>query len=120
MPLNQLNPTKMKSLTPNDLGKKFLVEECRKITFREYLSRAKAQLKETLIASELSVFTTPVNFATSRTRFGGTRHWFACPACGRRVGVLFVHPINNAVGCRLCLELEYRKRRYKGMVESAF
>lgn len=108
----------MKTLNPNDLGK-FLVEECRCITFREYLSRAKTRLKEALITSELSVFDTPVGFTTSRTKFGGTRHWFACPTCSRRVGVLFVHPISSAVGCRLCLGLEYRKRRFKGMVESA-
>ena len=84
----------------------------------EYLARAKRQLKETLLASEVSIFTTPISFKTSRTAFGGTRHWFACPACGRRVGVLFVHPISNAIGCRICLGLEYRKRRFKGMVEA--
>ena len=106
-------------MNPHDLGKKFLVEECRRIAMREYLSRAKNKLKETLIASELTIFSTPIGFKTSHTRFAGIRHWFACPACGRRVGVLFIHPISNAVGCRLCLGLEYRKRRYKGMVENS-
>jgi len=85
---------------------------------REYLARARGKLKETLLTSELSVFDTPIGFAVSRTGFGGTRHWFACPACERRVGVLFVHPLSNEIGCRLCLGLEYRKRRFKGMVES--
>ena len=85
---------------------------------REYLTRAKGKLKEALISSELSVFDTPIGFTTSSTGFNGTRHWFACPGCSRRVGVLFVHPMNNVIGCRLCLGLEYRKRRYKGMVEN--
>ncbi len=107
----------MKSMKPNDFGNKFLIEDCRKVTMREYLARAKRQMKEALFASEVSIFTTPIGFKTSRTAFGGTRHWFACPACGRRVGVLFVHPITNAIGCRRCLGLEYRKRRFKGMVE---
>jgi hypothetical protein len=44
--------------------------------------------------------------------------WFKCPLCGSRVGVLFRHPAANTVGCRRCLKLEYRKRRYKGMVEN--
>lgn len=109
----------MKSFSPNDLGKKFLVEECQKITFSGYLSSAKAQLKKTLITSELSISSIVINFTTSRTAFGGTRHWFACPTCGRRVAVLFVHPISSAIGCRLCLGLEYRKRRFKGMAENA-
>jgi len=108
----------MKSSALNDFGNKFLVEQCQKITLSEYLARAKRQLKETSLASEVSIFTTPISFTTSQTQFGGTRHWFACPTCSRRVGVLFVHPISNAIGCRVCLGLEYRKRRFKGMVEN--
>ena len=86
---------------------------------REYLACAKRQIEETLLVAEVSIFTTPIGFKTSHTAFGGTRHWFACPLCGRRAGVLFVHPITNAIGCRLCLGLDYRKRRFKGMVENA-
>src|SRR3989344_1121738 len=103
-------------MRPNDLGKTSLVEQCRKISMREYLSRARGKLKEALISSELSIFDTPIGFTTSRTGFNGTRHWFACPGCGRRAGVLFVHPISQQIGCRLCLGLEYRKRRYKGVI----
>ncbi|MDP4020524.1 MAG: hypothetical protein Q8P58_00570 [Candidatus Adlerbacteria bacterium] len=105
-------------MKPNDLGKTFLVEECRKISMREYLARARGKLKETLLSSEVNVFDTPIGFTTSRTGFGGTRHWFACPACGQRVGVLFMHPISHQIGCRTCLRLEYRARRYKGMIEA--
>ncbi len=105
-------------MSPNDLGKKFLVEECSKISMREYLTRARSKLKETLLSSELSVFDTPVGFTTSRTGFDGIRYWFVCPVCHRRVGVLFAHPIGRQIGCRQCLGLEYRKRRYKGMVEN--
>jgi hypothetical protein len=57
-----------------------------------------------------------VELTTSKTYVGGVRYWFKC-LCGRRVGVLFVHPISNILGCRECLGLEYRKRRYKGMEE---
>ena len=105
-------------MSPNDLGEKVLVEDCRKITMQEYISRARLKLKEVLMSSELSVFDIPIEFTTSKTGFGGTRHWFACPICSRRVSVLFVHPANDLIGCRLCLNLEYRTRRFKGMVEN--
>jgi hypothetical protein len=104
-------------MKPNNLGKVFLVDECRKITMTEYITRAKAQLKEALLSSELSMFDTPIDFTTSTTGFGGTRHWFVCPLCKERKGVLFVHPMNQEIGCRTCLGIEYRTQRYKGMIE---
>jgi hypothetical protein len=44
-----------------------------------------------------------VPFTYTRTRFGGRRRWFACPACGRPCRVLFgVH-----FRCRRCHGLHY-------------
>lgn len=105
-------------MKPNNLGKTILVDECQKITMNKYLALARSKIKESILASELSVFTTPISFTTSHTGFGGMRHWFVCPACKNRKGVLFVHPINETIGCRTCLQLEYRAQRYKGMVEN--
>jgi hypothetical protein len=82
----------------------------------EYIASAKAQIKEVLLSSELSVFDTPIDFTTSNTGFGGTRHWFVCPVCKERKGVLFMHPISQEIGCRTCLGIEYRTQRYKGMI----
>jgi hypothetical protein len=110
---------KQKTMKPNDLGKTFLVDECQKITMHEYISRVRAQLKETILSAELSVFDTPIDFTTSHTGFGGIRHWLVCPQCTQRKGVLFMHPINQEIGCRVCLGLEYRAQRYKGMVEGS-
>lgn len=111
-------PPELKTMNPNDSGKTFLVEECQRITMHEYLARAKNNLKEILLASETSILDIPIGFTTSRTGFGGTRHWFVCPTCSRRVGVLFAHPTTHQIGCRTCLGLEYRSRRYKGMTEN--
>ena len=86
---------------------------------KDYLRRAKVKLKEALLISEISVSRSPISLTTSRTGFGGTRYWFVCPLCSHRVGVLFVHPTNNITGCRTCLNLEYRNRRFKGMVENS-
>jgi hypothetical protein len=102
----------------NDLGKKLLVEECQKISVNLFLKKAKSGLKETLISSQLDVQGLAIQLTTSKTGFGGIRHWFECPMCKARVGVLYAHPLNQQIGCRQCLGLEYRKRRYKGMIEN--
>lgn len=109
----------MKSMTPNDLGKKFLVEDCQKISINVFLQNARKKLKEALITSEIEANDMVLEFSASSTPFGGERLWFKCPSCGLRVGTLFVHPLNQQVACRICLNLEYRSRQYKGMVENS-
>lgn len=105
-------------MTPIDYGKNWLVSDnCQKITMREYLARAKALLKKTLIEAEVSAAGTPIALTTSTTGNGGIRYWFACPVCEKRSGVLYMHPITHQVACRSCLGLKYRSQRFKGMVE---
>lgn len=105
----------MKSLNPNNLG--LLVEECQKIKISDFLRKCRGELKEAIIKSELEILGLKIELTTSTTCYNGVRFWFKCPLCGRRVGVLFKHPLTNAIGCRHCLKLDYRKRRYKGMIE---
>ena len=42
---------------------------------------------------------------TTRCNFGGVRHWFGCPSCGRRVAVLYLR--GCAFGCRGCCNVGY-------------
>lgn len=105
-------------MRPNDLGKNFLVEECSKIKVEDFLKRCRNNLKELIIGSELDASGWKVELTTSKTHYNGMRLWFKCPVCGLRIGVLFKHHLTDLVGCRRCLGLEYRKRRYKGMVEN--
>jgi len=107
----------MKTLNPNDFGKTFLVEECQKIKIDDFLKVCRAQLKKFTLDMEIQELGLKIDLATSKTCFNGTRFWFACPLCNKKVGVLFTHPVNNKMGCRTCLGLDYRKRRYKGMIE---
>lgn len=118
MPIIRPRPPTMKTMMPNDLGKKYLVEDCQKISVNFFLKKAKQGLKEALINSELDIHGVIVELLTSKTGFGGFRYWFKCPSCQQRAGTLFVHAISRNLGCRACLRLEYRKRRYKGMVEN--
>ena len=107
----------MKTLSPNDFGKKFLVEDCQKIKITDFLKQYKLKLKELILNSEIELLNIKTELTTSQTSFNGVRFWFQCPLCKSRVGVLYKHPITNNAGCRTCLNLDYRKRRYKGMLE---
>ena len=107
----------MKTLNPNDLGKTILVDECQSLRINNFLKKSRVLLKESLLTSELETLGLKIELTTSKTCFNGARIWFVCPLCNKRAGVLFYHPINQQIGCRLCLGLEYRKQRYKGMIE---
>ena len=107
----------MKILNPNDLGRKCLVEECQKIRIEDFLKTYRNKLKELVLASELEILGLKIEQTTSKTCYNGIRFWFKCPLCKRRAGVLLKHPLTYEIGCRQCLNLEYRKRRYKGMIE---
>lgn len=104
-------------MSPNDLGKKFLVEGCQRVSISEFIGKCRGELMDTLINSEIEISGIQVELLTSKTGFGGVRYWFKCPLCGQRVGVLFKHAVLSQIGCRLCLNLEYRQRRYRGMLE---
>lgn len=104
-------------MKPNDLGKKYLVEECQKIRIETFLKSYRNKLKELILSYELEALGIRIELTTSKTCYNGTRFWFKCPLCEKRVGVLLKHPLTDQIGCRQCLNLEYRKRLYKGMVE---
>jgi hypothetical protein len=108
----------MKSLNSNNLGKTFLVEDCQKIGIKPFIKRYKSGLRDAMLTSDIEVVGERIGLTTSKVGNNGYRYFFLCPICNRRVGVLFKHPLSELVGCRLCLGLEYRKRRYKGMIES--
>jgi hypothetical protein len=108
----------MKSSYPYDLGKQVLVEDCQKISISGYIREANRKLKETLLTAEVQLANKSIELTPSKTAFGGTRYWFKCPLCAGRAGTLFAHPLTSEIGCRECLGLEYKSRRYKGMIEA--
>lgn len=104
-------------MNPNDFGKKFVVEEVQKIRIGDYLKNFQHRFKEAILGSILEILKQPIELTTTKTGFNGVRFWFKCPICNERIGVLYIHPLDSRVGCRTCLNLDYKKRRYKGMVE---
>lgn len=104
-------------MTNNDLGKHAIVEAAEKITVANLLRKYRLELKEAVLRSAFEASGVKITLATSRTGNGGTRFWFTCPNCGRRVGVLMRHPSIDLLGCRSCLSLIYAKQRFKGMPE---
>ena len=107
-----------KPIDPYDLGRINVAEYCQKVDINNLVRQTKVELKGKILESEISALGKKVCLTTSQTRFGGTRLWFLCPVCSRRVGVIYKHPTTSAIGCRSCLELKYKKQRYKGMMEA--
>jgi len=109
----------IKTMSPNDFGKKYLTEQCQKIKITDFVRESTSQLKETLINASLEAEGYVLLLSRSKTGFGGTRFWFSCPICNQRVGVLYRHPVSQILGCRRCLRLDYRKHRYSKMIENS-
>ncbi len=66
------------------------------------------RLSYTQISSDGSVDVVDlIPIVTTRTRFGGIRHWFECPACGRRCRK--VHG-GSRFRCRRCHGLRYQSQ----------
>src|SRR3989344_8020241 len=101
----------MKPMTPNDLGK--IVEHCQKVPISDFLFSYRTKIKELILKNSIEISGHDIELLTSKTGNGGTRYWFKCPICIRRVGILFRHT-NGTTGCRICLDLSYRAQRYKG------
>lgn len=104
-------------MSNNDLGKKYLVEECQKLDISDIIKDYKNKLKKTILETQLELINENLLLTTSKTGNGGVRFWFMCPNCKRRTGVILKHPIQNKLGCRICLGLKYKSTRYKGMIE---
>jgi hypothetical protein len=108
----------MKIMNPNDFGKKLLTDQCQKIKVSDFVRASNEKIKEFLIKSSLEADGYNISLNKSDTGFGGTRFWFSCPLCNKRVGVLYRHPTSQILGCRSCLRLDYRKHRYSKMIEN--
>ena len=102
----------------NYSGNSILVDNCPKIQISDVVADAKKELLPVIMKHITVINGYPVSFTTSKLAHGGERIWFKCPLCSKRIGVVYKSPLNELVGCRDCLGLEYRSRRYKGMVEN--
>lgn len=105
-------------IKPYDLGKINLVEHSQKILIDELVRKATKDLKKRIIEAQIEALGIQIAFTTSNTRFNGKRYWFSCPICSKRVGIIYKHSISSQIGCRNCLKIQYKKQRFKGMIES--
>lgn len=102
-------------IKPYDLGK--ITENVRSIRIDDIVRQAKKEFKSQFIKSSLNLRGVEIQLTTTQTRFKGKRFWFICPICHKRRGVVYID--SGLLGCRVCLDLKYRKQRFKGMIESA-
>lgn len=104
-------------INPYDLGEFQLADNVQKVSIDGLVGRVKKEFKVKLVQSQIEVLGLRVGLTTSRTRFGGDRLWFVCPLCSRRCELIYRHGGREISGCRICLNVKYRKQRYKGMIE---
>ena len=102
-----------------DSGKNILVDHCNSLSINLLIRNLRRQIKEELIIKESVLLNQTVEVVKSKTGFNGLRYWFKCHKCKNKVEKIYVHPISRIIGCRKCLNLEYRSRRYKGMIENS-
>lgn len=100
----------MKSLKTNYLGKKYL-EQCSKITIKEIMNKVSLELQKQIMDIELDW----IDLIKTRANYWGFRVWFKCPMCSNKVFTLY--NINWILKCRKCSSLQYKKQRYKWMLE---
>ena len=102
---------------PNDLGRNFTVEDCQRLPIEGLIKSFKTKSADAILGAKVMVSQIRIHLTSTQTRFSGVRFWFLCPQqCGRRIGVLLIHPTGK-VGCRNCLGVKYRQQRFKGMIE---
>ncbi len=94
-----------------------LIEECRKININQMIREVRSELLLIKLKAKVESLDQELQITSTPCHFGGQRYWFQCPVCGNRVGVMYKHAFNPVVACRKCLNLDYRKHRYKGMIE---
>lgn len=104
-------------IKPNDLGKFNIAENCQKIEIDDLIRKANKEIKHRILQSQIEVMGFELKLVTSRTKFNGERYWFLCPICKNRVGTIYKNPTNSQIGCRSCLGIQYKKQRFKGMLE---
>lgn len=100
-------------IKPYDLGK--IVEDTQSVKIDDLVARARSEFKLQFIKSSVNLSGIEIQLATTKTRFGGNRIWFVCPICQMKRGVIYKD--TQFIGCRICLNLKYKKQRYKGMTE---
>lgn len=65
-----------------------------------------------------------IKLVRTKPSFGGTKIWFQCPGCKRRIANLYLPNFTKTIGCRKCLGLSYeskngskRKWRWKQIIQ---
>lgn len=105
---------KMKSIKPYDLGK--TTDSLRAVKLSGLIKEAREKFKLEFVKSTLDIKGVNIKLTTSKTRFGGERIWLVCPVCQKKRAIVYY---DYVLACRVCLQLKYRKQRFKGTIEGS-
>ncbi|NCN51238.1 MAG: hypothetical protein COZ34_02420 [Candidatus Pacebacteria bacterium CG_4_10_14_3_um_filter_34_15] len=81
---------------------------------KEYVSHRHPIIQLNLTSSHGRQTPYLVNTARTECYFGGSRPWFKCILCNKRVGVLYLNEDGNHLFCRECSNLRYRSQAVGG------
>lgn len=90
------------------------VRDCPKLPGSSPQTPASASTVMVTIDSPDGRRTVAVRLLRTLPYFGGFRHWYACPECGKRVGRLYVTDARPVLACRRCHRLAYFCQYRKG------
>lgn len=99
------------------ISEKITLEDCRSLTIEKLITEALIKFKKAFVENKLNLNGQEIGITSTKTRFRGSRFWFVCPSCKHRASKLYIHPLSQQIGCQKCLNLLYRKQRFKGMIE---
>lgn len=81
---------------------------------KEYVSHRNPLVQLNLTSSNDSQSPYLVNTTRTKCYFGGSRAWFKCVLCDKRVSVLYLNEDQNTLFCRKCSNLRYRTQSVGG------
>lgn len=97
-------------LMPNasyDFDKNDYIEEATTINVDSILDKLWKSFLVSIKTEGIDINGVKVKVTKTKTNFEGSRHWFTCPTCKKRVKLLYSHPRYNTIACRDCLGLKY-------------
>lgn len=75
------------------------------ILYRIYKDRITLDYKHRPTGNEWAHVEQNINFDRSSCNYGGTRPWFLCPDCGKRIAIVYYY--KGRFSCRHCHQLTY-------------
>ena len=76
-------------------------------SYRDYLRISQPDSLPVMYSYRGKQYSYTIHLTTTATHYGGSRYWFSCPSCSKRVSVLYCA---GTYVCRLCIGANYQSQ----------